>query len=202
MGHRNFAIMGGTFDPVHMGHLLIAEQAYNNFELDRIIFMPAGFPPHKTDRSITAAYHRLNMLKIAIEDNPHFTFSCYELKKRGKSYTAETLRYFKQLPSSNEFDLIIGADSLAEIFTWKEPEYILGQMRLIVASRPGYSPLKLLKEPHYKKYIDNIAIMDEVKADISSSFIRRELKNNRSIRYLVPDRVIEYINKNNLYRSD
>ncbi|QTL97660.1 nicotinate-nucleotide adenylyltransferase [Iocasia frigidifontis] len=196
------AILGGTFDPVHLGHLLIAEQVLNRFDLDKIIFMPAGVPPHKNNSQILPSHHRLEMLKLAIRDNPLFNYSRYELDKEGQSYTADTLRYFKNKQGVDRVYFIIGADSLLDIFNWKEPDYLLANAFFIVAQRPGYSIDNILRENDYSPYFDRIFIMNSFFIDISSTFIRQAVKNGDSIRYQVTEAVKNYIENKKLYLED
>lgn len=196
------AILGGTFDPIHLGHLLIAEQAYNTFSLDKVIFMPAGAPPHKTEKKIVDGSRRLKMVKLAIRDNPHFSYSDYELKKEGRSYTADTLRYFKELNPGHKVYFIIGADSLLDIFSWREPDYLLENGHFIVARRPGYPLDNIHLDERYQPYLEHIHIMEGILIDISSSKIRERIRTGQSIRYQTRDAVISYIEKERLYRGD
>mgnify|MGYP006279927925 CR=1 FL=1 len=195
----DFAIIGGTFNPVHLGHLICSERAYLEFDLDKVIFMPAGNPPHKDD-VINSAEHRYNMLKLAIVNNDHFEISDWEIEQEEKSYTARTVKYFKEKYNVKRVNLIIGTDSLAEIFNWYQPEYILENTNLIVAKRNDYSFTKIMKDQRLRKYESHINILDNSLIEISSTMIRDFVKEDKSIRYLTPDKVIEYINKNKLYR--
>ena len=195
----DFAIIGGTFNPVHLGHLICSERAYLEFDLDKVIFMPAGNPPHKDD-VINSAEHRYNMLKLAIVNNDHFEISDWEIEQEEKSYTARTVKYFKEKYNVKRVNLIIGTDSLAEIFNWYQPEYILENTNLIVAKRNDYSFTKIMKDQRLRKYESHINILDNSLIEISSTMIREFVKEDKSIRYLTPDKVIEYINKNKLYR--
>ncbi len=196
----DFAIIGGTFNPVHLGHLICAERAYLEFNLDKVIFMPAGNPPHKSEQKIDSAEDRYNMLKLALANNNHFEISEWEIKKQEKSYTADTLKHFKDKYNVERVNLIIGTDSLAEIFNWHQPEYILKNSNLIVAKRNDYSFTKIMKDQRLRKYEDHIHILDNSLIEISSTMIRNFVREGKSIRYLTPDKVVEYINKNNLYR--
>ncbi len=196
------AVLGGTFDPVHIGHLLIAEQAYNSFKLDKVVFMPAGIPPHKLDKKITAPENRLEMVELAIDDNPHFDYSVYELNKEERSYTADTLRYLKRLRVKDIIFFIIGADSLLDIYSWKDTGYLLTEGRFIVARRPGFSLDELLQQDRYKNCRDRISLLDNSLINISSSGIREAVRKGESIRYQTPDRVIKYIKERGLYRGD
>ncbi|MFP4661810.1 MAG: nicotinate-nucleotide adenylyltransferase [Halanaerobiales bacterium] len=197
--YQNVAIFGGTFDPIHLGHLLIAEQVYNNFSLDRIIFIPAGLPPHKVEKDISSAGDRLAMLKLAIKNNKHFAASSYELDKSGKSYTAETLRYFHRNDIASNVYFIIGADSLLDILNWREPDYLFQNARFIVVHRPGYDISDYYKNEKYKPYREKILILDTMQVDISSTRIREMVRAKKSIRYLTTNEVVEYIYTKNLY---
>ena len=192
------AIFGGTFDPIHIGHLIIAEQAFNRYDLSKVIFMPAGNPPHKNKKDLTSADLRLQMVKLAIEDNDHFTFSEWELNKNKPSYTVDTLRYF-----ANKYDeeiyFIIGADSLLDIPNWQEPEYLMENGHFIVARRPSYSLDKILKKVFFKSHRDNLYIMNSSLVNISSSLIRKNVRKNRSIKYMTLDSIINFINDKNIY---
>lgn len=192
------AIFGGTFDPIHIGHLIIAEQAYNRYDLSKVIFMPAGNPPHKNNQELTSAKLRMKMVNLAIADNEHFTISDWEIKKNEPSYTAETLRHFSD-KYDEEIYFIIGADSLLDIPNWKEPEFLMENGKFIVARRPNYSLEKILKKVFFKTHRDNLHIMNSSLIDISSSLIRKNIKNNKSIRYMTPDSIIKFINEKNIY---
>ncbi len=196
------AMLGGTFDPIHLGHLIIAEQAYNSFELDKVIFMPAGIPPHKDFKGVTGSRHRLEMVELAIKANPHFVFSDWELKKNEKSYTVDTLKYIQSSNSKKEIYLILGADSLFDIYNWKEPEYILEHTNLIVASRPGFPLKDIITDARFRPYSQNISFLDDLLIDISSSHIRDLVRRRKSIRYLVTSEVETYIKENKLYQGD
>lgn len=194
------AIIGGTFNPVHLGHLICAERAYLEFDLDKVIFMPAGKPPHKKENEINTPAHRLNMLKLAVEGNNHFEISDWELKQKGKSYTARTIDCFKERDKVEKVNLIIGSDSLAEIFNWHKPEYILDNSNLIVAKRVDYSFTNIMKDQRLRKYEENINLLNNSLIEISSTMIRNFVKEKKSIKYLTSDKVIKYIKSNNLYK--
>ncbi|MFO7815883.1 MAG: nicotinate (nicotinamide) nucleotide adenylyltransferase [Halanaerobiales bacterium] len=195
-----FAMIGGTFNPVHLGHLICAERAYLEFNLDKVIFMPAGRPPHKEENQINRPEHRLKMLKLAVEDNNHFKISNWELKQKEKSFTIRTIDHLKNKYSAKRVNLIIGTDSLAEIFNWHQPDYILANSNLIVAKRTGYSFPKIMKDQRLRKYEDNINILNNSLVEISSTMIRNFVKEGKSIKYLTTDKVIEYIKSHNLYK--
>ncbi len=195
-----FAIMGGTFNPVHLGHLICAERAYLEFNLDKVIFMPAGQPPHKDKQRIDSAEHRYNMLKLVVDENNHFEISDWEIRRNEKSYTANTIDYFKELYNVDKVKLIIGTDSLAEIFSWYQHAYILKNSILIVAKRNSYSFSEIMKDQRLRKYEKNIKLLDNSMIEISSTEIRKYFKEGKSIKYLTIDSVINYIKTNNLYR--
>jgi len=198
--NREIIIFGGTFDPPHIGHLLIAEQARERFASEYLMMMPAKIPPHKNTTKVTPIKARLEMLRRAIANNPNLILSQFEIKSQGISYTAKTLQHFLQL--FTEVGLVIGADSLAEIFTWKDPEYILANSKLLVAPRPGYDIEELLQESRFKDYRQQIITLDSVLVNISSSDVRIRAAKGQSIRYFVPPAVREYIIDNNLYGKE
>lgn len=200
MSNKKIGIFGGTFDPPHLGHLILNEQIKNNFDLDKIIFMPAGNPPHKKNKKITSDQQRLEMIKISTADNPFFEISNWELSRESYSYTAHTLKEFVPTLDADEVFFIIGADSLADIFKWHKPDYLLANGKFIVFNRPGYNLENILNKPEYKPYLENISTYQSIHIEISSSYIRDEIKKGNSIRYLTSDNVRKYINKNNLYR--
>ncbi len=195
--NNQIILFGGTFDPPHLGHLIIAEQAREQLGCDYLLLMPAGIPPHKQTGSVSPAEIRLEMLDRAVDDNPGLVVSRYELERSGASYTARTLRHF--LKRFAGVLLIIGADSLAEIFTWREPEFILARSRLLVAPRPGYDIGELLKQESLQDYRENIVPLDTGLMEISSSQIRKRAGGGQSLRYLVPEPVREYIREQGLY---
>lgn len=199
--YTNIAIFGGTFDPIHFGHLLVAEQVYNNYPIEEIFFMPAGNPPHKKTKKVTDSIHRLKMVDLAIKDNEHFCLSDYELVKDGDSYTAETCRYFYKEGIAKRVYFIIGADSLLDIFNWREPDYLLKNAYFIVANRPGSNIKSFYDDYKYKPYLKNINIMDTIEVDYSSTRIKQWVKEGKSIRYQTTDSVLEYIENNLLYRG-
>ena len=200
MSKKRVAIFGGTFDPPHLGHFIIAEQIKNRFSLAEIIFMPAGKPPHKKDKDILPDQDRFKMLKLAVAGNQDFSISDWEIKKDGYSYTAQTLSQFVPQLDAEEVFFIIGADSLAEIFKWKEPEFLLSEAKFIAYNRPDYDFEEILGQQKYQPYLKNISIYRGLNIEISSSFIREEIKKGNSIRYLTLEQIEKYIIENNLYR--
>ncbi|GAB6100226.1 nicotinate-nucleotide adenylyltransferase [Halanaerocella petrolearia] len=191
-------IMGGTFDPIHNGHLLTAECAAYQYDLDQVIFVPSGNPPHKTEQRITDAEDRYVMALLATMSNPKFTVSRIEIDRTGLSYTIDTVRAFKEIYPEAEIYFITGADAILEIFTWKNPEELLKEAKFIAASRPGYSLSKLGQEV-YDSYRDSIHILEIPNLAISSTDIRHRIEAGRTIKYQLPEEVEAYIGKHDLY---
>ena len=187
-------IFGGTFDPPHIGHLLIAQTVCEAENFDKILFMPANRPPHK--KNISGVEDRLAMLNIAIEGNPNFEISDMEIKRGGVSYTIDTLKALKPSIITEEDDLfyLIGSDSLLELIHWKKPRDILKNCNVVVAIRPGFRPSDIPAWILHRIQFANIP-----RFEISSSNIRTRWRENKTIRYLVTLPVWEYINQNQLY---
>lgn len=188
-------IMGGTFNPPHVGHLIIASEVYSIFELARLIFIPAGDPPHKENRQIIEAPHRIEMIRLAIWKDSRFEVSDIELKRKGKSYTIDTIRQIREFYGKEvEIYFIAGTDSALDLPTWREPLKILSLVHFVAVKRPGF-PLRRLD----KQYKRRIIPVEHISLNISSSDIRRRIREGRPIKYLVPEAVEEYIRKNKLY---
>ena len=196
-------IMGGTFNPVHNGHLLLAEQAREYCNLDEILFMPSGNSYMKEHDEIPDGETRISMTALAIEDNPYFALSTMEVERKGPTYTCETLAELKKLHSEIQYYFIIGADNLFSIETWWKPEEILACCTLIVALRGDKEERAILNKAAdlKEKYNASIILLPERKFDISSTEIREKIKRGESVRYLLPDKVISYIEKNGLYKE-
>lgn len=195
-------IMGGTFDPIHYAHLATAEFIRDKYKLERIIFIPSGTPPHKSE-SITNKYDRYNMVNIATENNEHFLVLDLEIKRNKKTYTIDTLKDLKKIYKHIDIYFITGADAICDIETWKDVEQNFKLATFIAATRPGISLLRVQKkiENLKNKYNANIISVYVPSLDISSTYIRNQLKNNNSVRYLVPEEVEKYIKENKLYRD-
>ncbi len=186
-------LLGGTFDPPHLGHLLLAQAACESLNLDKVIFIPAFIQPHKQERPITPSELRLEMLRLAIAGDPRFTISEIEIDRGGLSYTIDTIRALeREFPESSLY-LIIGADNAADMDNWKEPEEIFAHCRVVAANRKGYRPAG--------RFADKIQIFDIPEIDISSSEIRNRVRDGRPIRYLVPTSVEDFIKTHGLYRK-
>lgn len=195
-------IMGGTFNPIHNAHLMIAEFARDEYALDEVWFMTSGNPPHKQETHIPAADVRHAMTRLAVQTNPHFQPCAYEVEKEDYSYTAHTLEYLRKIYPEHKFYFIIGGDSLHQFHRWYCPHGIAKLCTLLVFSRVGYD-------------VDTAEDIDRVKREfyadvrqihaplfgVSSSMIRRRLAEGKSIRYLTPDTVIQYIRENGLYKE-
>jgi nicotinate-nucleotide adenylyltransferase len=207
MSKMKIGIMGGTFNPIHNGHLVAAAEALNQFDLEKVIFIPSGNPPHKNYHEEEIAEHRYLMTVIATSSNSSFFVSRIEIDRKGKSYTIDTLKELKKIYGKDtEFFFITGADAILEILTWKKTEEIIDLCYMIAATRPGYNLLKLeeLKNnlaQRTKNNLDNKILVMEVPAlAISSTDIRERVKSGRTIDYLVPEGVSNYILKHGLYR--
>lgn len=197
-------IMGGTFNPIHYGHLLMCEFIREEFNLDRILFIPAQNPPHKGTKSIAGAQERLDMVRLAIKSNPFFEASEIEMNRSGASYTIETLRELgESYGDEGRLNLIIGADSLMQINTWKSYEEIVETADIIVARRPDTKNrlLELMAARLKTECNARIFLSDAVALDYSSTDIRRRIQNGLSIKYMVPEDVEAYIGEHELYRE-
>ncbi len=196
---RKIGLMGGTFNPVHYGHLLIAENAYEQFQLDEVIFMPTGNSPHKDSRQILGAKERMEMLQLAIADNPHFSCSDYEVTKEGICYTYLTLQDFQKRFAQDELYFIMGADSLAYFDSWRNPQEISRLCTILAAVRDGLNINELLpiRKMLEQKYGTRIGFINTPNFSVSSHNIRQRLAGRHSIRYLVPQAVEAYLN--NIY---
>lgn len=185
-------VLGGTFDPIHLGHLAIAEEARDRLDLEEVCFVPAGAPWMKAGQTLSSAQDRLAMARLAVEDNPFFRVSTVELERPGLSYTVDTLRELREeYGSEARFFIILGSDSYARFDEWKNPEGILSLATLVVVDRPESSPVEDVGE-----HVERIR---GVYLEISASDIRRRVEEGRSIRYLVPEPVERHIYARGLY---
>ena len=199
---RKVGIMGGTFDPIHIGHLILGETAYAQFGLDEVLFMPSGNPPHKKNREGRASdEERLLMVQYAVRGNDHFRCSDIEMHPDGYSYTYKTLEMLKEENPDTEYYFIIGADSLFDFTGWMKPERICAACVLVVATRNHTSDEALDAEIARvsRLYHADIRKLDSENIDISSAQIRAWVANGRTIRYYVPDAVISLIEQKGLY---
>lgn len=190
---KKIGIYGGTFDPIHIGHLITTRFVLEQRALDKIIFIPCNISPLKTHQNSTLPEHRLSMLKLAIDGMQQFDFSDYEIRKGDVSFTLDTLREMKKY--YDEIELIIGYDNLVVFDKWKEPDEIFKLANVVVMKRH----YEIDKKPGHK-YFDMATILETPTIEISSSEIRQRVKNNLPINFFVPEKVKEYIFENGLYR--
>jgi len=199
----DIGILGGTFDPVHVGHLRIAEEARVRLELSRVLFVPAGQPWLKADEAIASPIHRVEMVKRAIAGNPYFELLTTEVDRPGPSYTVDTIAILQQqLGAEASFFFLLGWDSLAELPRWKEPDKLVQMCRLVAVPRPDFSPPNLeALESSVVGVTQSVILLDMPLVDVSSSDIRKRVAKGLSIQGLVPDDVEEYIKEQQLYRQ-
>jgi nicotinate-nucleotide adenylyltransferase len=194
-------VFGGTFDPPHIGHLVVAQVAMEEMGLDKVLFVPAGVNPLKVGKQVTSAQHRLQMVKLAVASHPQFEVSEWELDQPGPSFTVHTLEYFHQQDPEAELFFIIGADNLHILPKWRHVERIVELATILAVTRPGFD-LKTSTEtvfalfPHISKRIRGVEIPG---LEISSTWIRERLVKNRSVEHLLPQEVIRYTEENKLY---
>jgi len=191
-------IMGGTFDPIHYGHLFIAEEARVRYHLDQVLFIPNGEPPHKHSYPITPAQHRFQMTMLATEPNRTFACSDIEVRRDGPSYSVDTLRELHRLHADSELLYITGVDAVADILTWHRHQEVIALATFIAATRPGFD-LHGLKTRLPASYHERILLLESNALEISSSDIRARLTTGLPARYLTPDSVLEYIRNHRLY---
>lgn len=199
---KKTGIIGGTFNPVHLGHLILAENAYDALKLDSVLFMPTGKSYLKDQSKILSAEARIELLKAATDGNEHFSVSDFETKKSGNTYTYETLKQLNAVDQNEVLYFIIGEDSIYNIETWREPQTIFDNCVLVVAPRDHEPDEKLITiRSHLEdKYGANIELLDAPDIDISSSMIRDRILRGASIKYYVPDKVADIIYSRGYYR--
>ncbi|GCF07653.1 nicotinate-nucleotide adenylyltransferase [Dictyobacter arantiisoli] len=202
---RSIGLMGGTFDPIHHAHLIVAEEVRSVLGLTEMVFIPAGEPPHKAGRHTAPARHRLAMVELALLSNPHFTISRIELDRPGPSYLVDTLRLLhEQWGPEIELSFVIGWDSLEDFPGWYQPEGILRQLtRLIAVRRPGYvddAEYNQRMEARLPGLLQKLCIVPVPQLDISSTDLRQRVAEKRPITYQVPEAVEHYIQTNQLYQ--
>ena len=184
-GNMKIGILGGTFDPVHNGHIYLAKKACAKLRLDKIVFIPSYLPPHKKGVKVTPARHRFNMLKLAIHGNKKFKISDMEIRRKGRSYSVETLRRLrKKYGKKAELFFIAGSDSLKELNKWKNLEEILSLCKFVIVARPGF---------RVKKAPGSFILLRINAKDISATDIRKRIKSGKSVRHLISRAVMRYI---------
>lgn len=196
-------ILGGTFNPVHIGHLILAQDAMETFDLDKVLFVVCARPPHKPAALLAADEHRVAMLELALAGNPGFELCDLELRRGGTSYTVDTIRELQKQSPGDEFNFIIGSDSLPELRHWKEADALLGLCCFLVACRPGFDAEKITSETLGLSMLQTESLMANMfgghQVDVSSSDIRHRAAEGMSLRYLVPAPVDLYIMEHRLY---
>ncbi|MEJ2635797.1 MAG: nicotinate-nucleotide adenylyltransferase [Calditrichia bacterium] len=194
---KKIGLFGGTFDPIHNGHLIIAEYLRVELDLEEIWFIPARIHPLKNNTDITSAEDRLNMLKLAIDGDQHFRIDDLELRREGISYTIDTIdalhENYRHL--SPEFYFFIGMDNVNELHQWKEPKQILTKSKVVAFGRPGFTPHEKAKE-----FLPYIRFVHVPLLEISSTFVRKRIREGLSVRYIIADSVFKYIQEKQLYR--
>ena len=200
---KRIGIMGGTLDPVHNGHILLGQQAYTEYKLDEIWYMPSHIPPHKKDHAITDSRDRLNMLYLAVDGIPGFCVSEFELGREGNTYTAHTLELLKKEYPDVKFYFIIGADSLFQIEKWYHPEKVMALASLLLSGRRYETAERTFEQQiHYLKgaYGADIQVLHNEIIDVASADIRDKVRAEKDISHDVPKKVAEYIVEHELYR--
>lgn len=202
---RKIGLYGGSFDPIHNGHLIVARAVAERLGLDRVIFLPSAKPPHKETETLAAPAHRADMVKLAIEPEPAFEFSDFDLTREGPSYTIDTVAHFRnRFGADVELCWIIGADSLVELPAWHRVRELVDECRIVTAVRPGWTRIEWekllppLSDDQLTRLQDGV--VETPMIEISSSDIRQRVRQGRSCRYLVPDRVHAYVDTHHLYR--
>ena len=196
-------IMGGTFDPIHFGHLSMAESARENFELDEVLFIPAARPPHKVEKIITSDIHRLTMTKLATQSNKFFKVSAIEFERAGLSYTLDTAELLKEnFGAGTELFFIIGSDSMADLYKWHKARELVQKVHFVAAARPGVEVnFDKLENFFGEEAMQHIHKFFSPGLEISSTDLRERIRRGRSIKYLVPEVIEEYILKERLYND-
>lgn len=202
MKKKKIGIMGGTFNPIHIGHLILGQTALEQFQLDKVLFMPTKNPPHKRYDNIVDDAIRAEMVLIAIKDNPYFELSTFEMDREGITYTADTLTQLTKQNPDEEYYFIVGADSLFYIDRWKDPATIFKLSRLLAAVRGEASNKDMLQkiEELNETFHASVELLNSPNIDISSSEIRERIQNGMDIQYYVMPDVARYIQSNDLYR--
>lgn len=195
---KKIGLLGGTFDPIHAGHLIVAEIIRDKLDLEKVFFVPAKKHPFKDNNFIAGEEHRLKMIHLAIDDNDHLGVSDIELQADQTSYTIDTIRKFKKEHQADDWDIhfLMGMDNLNQLHKWKNPEELVKMSKIVVFSRPGFEP-----DEEARKFLPDIQIISVPLLQISSTQIRERVKTGHTIRYLVPPRVESYIIEHKLYSS-
>ena len=198
---KKVGIMGGTFNPIHNGHLFLAEHALEQAGLDYILFMPSMNPPHKAGMNLVSAEHRISMVRLAVNDNSHFVISDLELRRPGITYTSDTLKALKKDEPDTEYYFIVGADSLMMMTDWMEPQTVFRLSTIIAGAREQCIQEQIIEQAKFleKTYKGKIILLNMPIMEISSKAIRERIANRKSIKYYVPNEVEAYIKEHHLY---
>lgn len=201
---KRVGIMGGTFNPIHIGHLIIAEAAYEAYDLDEVLFVPSGVSYMKDQSEILDAKKRVHMTGLAIEDNPHFALSTIEIDRDGNSYSYETLETLRKQNPNTEYFFLVGSDTLFALETWKHPEILLPSCTILVAVRNGVPMEKMQEHAKYleEKFGGSIQLLTTPNIEISATDIRNRIAANRNVKYFLTDSVLQFIEKNGLYKNN
>ncbi len=198
---QSLAIIGGSFDPIHYAHLRLGEQVREQYAVGLVIYIPNRISPLKSPANVSAAEDRYAMVELAVADNPHFAVCDCEINRRGPSYSIDTIRMLKQrLPSEVRILFVVGADAILELPEWHEPDAILCESQVVAANRPGFD-LEIISVVLGPQRANKVELLDMPMMDISSTAIRQLVSQGRSIRYLTPPAVIDYIQGHNLYQA-
>lgn len=199
---RRIGIMGGTFNPIHMGHVILAETAYKEYQLDEVMFLPAKKPPHKCEKDLVSQEDRLNMIMATVREKSQFSVSPLEFNREGITYTIDTMEYLQSKHPDTCYYYIIGADSLYNLEKWHRAPELLGRTNFLVAARDGHNYEKMQKFAAYlrKKYHASIQFLNTPMIEISSSMIRERIRHGKSVFSLLPDEVVSYVQQKKLYQ--
>jgi len=189
---KRIGILGGTFNPIHIGHLSIAQMAGEELRLNKILFVPSNCPPHKSSKRMASASDRCHMLRLAIKGNPRFEISDFEINKKGKSFSIETVHYFRECyPKGTKFFFIIGSDLLSTLHTWKRIDEICKIVNFVAVERPGF---KAKRSKIRGRFLPTPGFQ------ASSSYVRQRITSGKTVKYLVPDDILKYIKRKALYK--
>ncbi len=199
---RRIGVLGGTFDPPHLGHILIAERALEYLGLDQVLFVPTRTPPHKEVEDVTPIEHRLEMVRRAIAPFSKFVLSRVDIDREGPTYTVDTIRLlWDQYEKGVEFYFIMGMDSLGNLLTWREPQKLIRQTRLVVFNRPGFDPDMAALEKSLPGLGERVIVIPAPAVDISATDLQRRVRAGEPFAHLVPEPVAAYIREHRLYNS-
>lgn len=198
---EQIGIFGGTFNPPHLGHLILAETAVEDLKLDRVFFVPAGNPPHKTNKPLADAEHRMTMVQLATMNNQRFAVSSVDMDRPGPHYTNDMVAIFREHYPQADFYFLMGSDSLRDLLSWKEPERLIEMAKLVVMQRPSIYPDLTELTRMLPGLLERVYFLDAPEIEISSTDIVKMLRSGQSVRYRVLDSVLDYLKEHRLYAS-